>query len=277
MAGRSRLDTIEVDALFNVLDAKLGGGRPAALPVVQSAASTAAGGASCSGSCCTAGGASCSGSTAVASGAPNTIAPGPAPTPSILDVTITATQPRRDASGSSFDAHTLRTRTAEGPTLWAERRYSDFVCLHEEVFPVLALPEAFPVSTAVLRAPGSRTSQRMAVPASTSSRAAWRCGGRAPAASIRLAAPRPAICWNPLAATLKDARSVARRPTMPDARQATSTGVLLAPLGPPPGPHRRSTTVPFPPPAAPAVSTTPQPSPSSAFKLGLDPWGRLQL
>ena len=79
-----------------------------------------------------------------------------------LDVTITATQPRRDASGTSFDAHTLRTRTAEGPTLWAERRYSDFVCLHEEVFPVLALPEAFPVSTAVLRAPGSRTSQLQA-------------------------------------------------------------------------------------------------------------------
>ena len=46
--------------------------------------------------------------------------------------------------------------------MWAERRYSDFVCLHEEVFPVLALPEAFPVSTAVLRAPGSRTSQLQA-------------------------------------------------------------------------------------------------------------------
>ena len=57
MAGRSRLDTIEVDALLQRPRRKAGRWSFCSAAIVQSAASTADGGASCSGSCCTIGGA----------------------------------------------------------------------------------------------------------------------------------------------------------------------------------------------------------------------------
>ena len=66
----------------------------------------------------------------------------PAPPRRLL---ISRPQRRVDALGQRFASYTIRTRLADGTELSTERRYTDFVALHSEIFVSLALPPALPV------------------------------------------------------------------------------------------------------------------------------------
>ena len=69
---------------------------------------------------------------------------------------------QRDAGGHSFWTYVVRAQLDNGLVLLTERRYTDFVMLHEEISPCLALPPTFPVadSATLLSAIGAVSSKR---------------------------------------------------------------------------------------------------------------------
>ena len=69
-------------------------------------------------------------------------APTPSPPARIL---VHLPQSRKNASGQKFAAHALVTQRADGSEARTERRYTEFVALHDEVRVALALPTVFPV------------------------------------------------------------------------------------------------------------------------------------
>lgn len=52
---------------------------------------------------------------------------------------------RRDAGGNKYQSHALLVQLMDGVEVRTERRYTDFVALHEEVHVALALPSTFPI------------------------------------------------------------------------------------------------------------------------------------
>jgi hypothetical protein len=74
-------------------------------------------------------------------GTPQSAAPPSQPT----RILVSNPQRRVDAFGQKFAAHTLNTQCSDGGQLQAERRYTEFAALHEEIYAPLALRAAFPV------------------------------------------------------------------------------------------------------------------------------------
>lgn len=68
-----------------------------------------------------------------------------APPVVIESISIGMPLSRRDASGYKFVTYAIAARCADGSTLRTERRYTDFVALHDQVQVALALPVVFPV------------------------------------------------------------------------------------------------------------------------------------
>ena len=84
-------------------------------------------------------------------------------TPSrVSQVHVTDGRKQRDAGGHSFWTYVVRAQLDNGLVLLTERRYTDFVMLHEEISPCLALPPTFPVgdSATLLSALGAVSSKR---------------------------------------------------------------------------------------------------------------------
>ena len=75
---------------------------------------------------------------------------------------VTDGRKQRDAGGHSFWTYVVRAQLDNGLVLLTERRYTDFVMLHEEISPCLALPPTFPVadSATLLSAIGAVSSKR---------------------------------------------------------------------------------------------------------------------
>jgi len=64
----------------------------------------------------------------------------------VVQVQVTDGRKQRDGAGQRFWTFVVRVQLEAGPILLTERRYTDFVTLHDELTLCLALPTAFPVA-----------------------------------------------------------------------------------------------------------------------------------
>ena len=64
----------------------------------------------------------------------------------VAQVHVSDGRKQRDGSGQRFWTFVVRVQLEGGPVLLTERRYTDFVTLHDEITLCLALPAAFPVT-----------------------------------------------------------------------------------------------------------------------------------
>ena len=62
----------------------------------------------------------------------------------LVEVLVQPAQTLRDLRGNKFLSYGVVSRCADGKQLQAQRRYNDFVVLHEELYAFLGLPKAFP-------------------------------------------------------------------------------------------------------------------------------------